>query len=57
MSALEVTENLEEALGQDFDFYLVNYANSDMVGHTGVYDAAVGAIETLDQCVGRLMKK
>lgn len=57
MSAYEVTENLLTAMDDDFSFLLVNFANSDMVGHTGKYEAAVKAIEALDVCVGKLMKK
>ncbi|MBT3982417.1 MAG: 2,3-bisphosphoglycerate-independent phosphoglycerate mutase [Bacteriovoracaceae bacterium] len=56
MSAHIVTEKLSSALNENkWDFYLVNYANSDMVGHTGNYDAAVKAIETLDGCVKKLI--
>ena len=55
MSACEVTANLLMALEeQQHQFYLVNYANADMVGHTGNYEAAVEAIETVDACVGAL---
>ena len=55
MSALEVTDKLVEAIGSGaYDFVLVNYANADMVGHTGKLDAAIKAIETLDVCLGRL---
>lgn len=58
MSANEVTDKLLAALdNKDFTFYLVNYANADMVGHTGNFDAAVRAIETLDACVGKLAQK
>lgn len=58
MSAIEVKDRLISALDdKSYTFYLVNFANSDMVGHTGKYDAAVKAIETLDQCVGDLMAK
>ncbi len=58
MSALKVKDRLLEALeDQSFTFYLVNFANSDMVGHTGNYSAAVKAVEVLDKCVGELMKK
>jgi 2,3-bisphosphoglycerate-independent phosphoglycerate mutase len=58
MSAEEVTEKLLAALGDKaFSFYLVNYANADMVGHTGNFEAAVKAIETVDSCVGKLWKK
>ena len=55
MSAVEVTDKLVEAiLSQKFDFILVNYANGDMVGHTGILSAAMKAAETLDACLGRL---
>ncbi len=55
MSAIEVTDKLVEAIGSGkYDFVLVNYANADMVGHTGKLDAAIKAIETVDQCLGRL---
>lgn len=55
MSAYEVTKALEEALADDrFDVIIVNYANTDMVGHTGNMDAAVQAVEAVDACVGRL---
>lgn len=58
MSAEEVTDKLEAALGdKSFKFYLVNYANPDMVGHTGNYEAAVKAIEFVDKCLGRILKK
>ena len=56
MSAYEVTTNLLMALeDQAHHFYLVNYANADMVGHTGNYEAAVKAVEVVDTCVGALM--
>lgn len=55
MSALEVTEKLLEAIRQEqHDFIVVNYANTDMVGHSGNMDAAIKAVETVDQCIGRL---
>ena len=58
MSAFLVLERLELALeDHSIGFYVVNFANSDMVGHTGNYEAAVKAIEALDQCVASLMKK
>lgn len=58
MSAFEVKDRLVSALGnKDYKFFLVNFANSDMVGHTGKFEAAVKAIETLDQCVGDLIQK
>ncbi|HBD03766.1 MAG TPA: hypothetical protein DC010_05695, partial [Psychrobacter sp.] len=37
-----------------YDVLVVNYANGDMVGHTGIFDAAVQAVEALDVCVGRV---
>ncbi|WP_278931787.1 2,3-bisphosphoglycerate-independent phosphoglycerate mutase [Moraxella osloensis] len=52
MSAPEVTEKLTHAINSGaYDVLIVNYANGDMVGHTGVFDAAVKAVETLDNCV------
>lgn len=55
MSADEVTDKLVDAIQSgDYDFILVNYANPDMVGHTGNLAAAMVAIEKIDQCLGRL---
>jgi len=55
MSAPEVTDRIVEAiLQQRYDVIVVNYANGDMVGHTGVFAAAVKAVECLDQCIGRI---
>jgi len=55
MSAPEVTDKLIEAVGSGrFDFIVVNYANTDMVGHTGDFQAAVKAVEAVDACLGRL---
>ena len=55
MSAREVTDVLVEAIEANrFDCIVVNFANGDMVGHTGVFDAAVAAVETLDECLGRI---
>ena len=55
MSAYEVTDALVKAINsRAFDLLVVNYANGDMVGHTGVFDAAVKAVETVDTCLGRL---
>jgi 2,3-bisphosphoglycerate-independent phosphoglycerate mutase len=55
MSAPEVTDKLVEAiLSGKYDLIVCNYANGDMVGHTGIYDAAVKAVETLDTCLGRV---
>lgn len=56
MSALEVTDKLVDAIKKkDYDFILVNYANPDMVGHTGDINAAVKALETTDTCLERLI--
>ena len=56
MSAPEVTDKLVEAIGSGkFDLIVVNYANTDMVGHSGVLAAAVKAVEAVDACHGRLM--
>jgi len=55
MSAYQVTEKLEEAIASGkYDLIVCNYANPDMVGHTGVMDAAVKAVDTIDECLGRL---
>lgn len=56
MSAREVTTKLVEAVNSNkYDFIVVNYANPDMVGHTGKIDAAIAAIECLDECLARLV--
>ncbi len=56
MSANEVTDELEKRLASGaFDFVVLNYANCDMVGHTGIFDAAVKAVEAVDECVGRIV--
>ena len=55
MSADEVTGRLVEAIETGtYDLIVVNYANADMVGHTGIMDAAIEAVETVDRCLGRL---
>ena len=55
MSAPEVTDRVVEAIrSRRFDVIVLNYANTDMVGHTGLLDAAVKAVETVDACLGRL---
>ncbi len=55
MSAPEVTDALVDAIGRDtFDLIVVNYANTDMVGHSGKFDAVVKAVEAVDACLGRL---
>jgi 2,3-bisphosphoglycerate-independent phosphoglycerate mutase len=55
MSAFELTDALEQAIGSGaFDVIVVNYANPDMVGHSGILSAAVKAVEAVDLCLGRL---
>jgi 2,3-bisphosphoglycerate-independent phosphoglycerate mutase len=57
MSAFEVTEKLETAiLSRQYDAIICNYANGDMVGHSGNMVAATKAIEALDVCIGRVVK-
>lgn len=57
MSAPEVTDKIVDAIeNQRYDVIVVNYANGDMVGHTGVFEAAVKAVECLDACVGRIVE-
>ena len=56
MSAFEVTEALlPEIKNKTADFICLNYANADMVGHTGVWDAAIKAVETVDSCVEKVV--
>ncbi len=58
MSAYQVTEKLLKLLGQDmYDVVILNFANCDMVGHTGVEDAAIKAVETVDACAGRVVER
>jgi 2,3-bisphosphoglycerate-independent phosphoglycerate mutase len=58
MSAYEVTEELLKRLDSDeYDMIILNYANPDMVGHTGVFEAAKKAIETVDECLGKVVNK
>lgn len=55
MSAIEVTDKLVEAIeSQQYDVIICNYANGDMVGHTGKFEPALAAVRTLDACLGRL---
>ncbi|MEM7541905.1 MAG: alkaline phosphatase family protein, partial [Pseudomonadota bacterium] len=56
MSAAAVTDRLVSAIEtQDYDAMICNFANADMVGHTGNFDATVKCIETLDTCLGRVI--
>ncbi len=58
MSAFEVTENVIKAISDDkFEAIIMNYANPDMVGHTGNIEAAIKAIETIDTCLGSILEK
>ncbi len=57
MSAYEVCNNVLKAIeNPDYGFILVNFANPDMVGHTGVLEAAVKACKTVDECVGKIVE-
>ena len=56
MSAFEVTDAVVDAINADkYDVIILNYANCDMVGHTGIFDAAKTAVEAVDTCVGRMV--
>ncbi|NTW72407.1 MAG: 2,3-bisphosphoglycerate-independent phosphoglycerate mutase [Eubacteriaceae bacterium] len=56
MSAYEVTDKVVEAIEKnDYSLIVLNYANCDMVGHTGVFEAAVKAVEAVDECLGRTL--
>jgi 2,3-bisphosphoglycerate-independent phosphoglycerate mutase len=58
MSANELTDRLLDAIRKEtFDFIVVNFANPDMVGHTGNLRAAIHAVETVDYCIGRVVKE
>ena len=57
MSAYEVTEKVIDAINQDkYDVIILNYANTDMVGHTGSLEAAIKAVEAVDECVGKVVE-
>lgn len=57
MSAYEVCEKLLGAIRKkEYDVIIINFANPDMVGHTGVLDAAIKAVETVDECVGKVVE-
>mgnify|MGYP000975941562 CR=1 FL=1 len=58
MSAHEVTDEVIKRIdGGKYNLIILNYANCDMVGHTGIFDAARKAVETVDECVGRVVEK
>jgi len=57
MSAVGVTDALVEAIGSGtYDFIVANFANADMVGHTGVWDATIEALATIDACLARVVE-
>jgi 2,3-bisphosphoglycerate-independent phosphoglycerate mutase len=57
MSAYEVTEEVLEAVqSEKYDFMVLNYANADMVGHTGIFEAAVKAVETVNECTEKVVE-
>ena len=57
MSALEVTDAMVKELDKgDVDFVCLNFANADMVGHTGVYSAIIKAVETVDSCLQKVVE-
>lgn len=58
MSALEITQTVLEQLREStYDVIILNFANPDMVGHSGVFDATVKAVETVDQCLGQIYEE
>jgi 2,3-bisphosphoglycerate-independent phosphoglycerate mutase len=57
MSAKEVTDGVLKGMEFGYDLIVVNYANGDMVGHTGVFDAGVKAVETVDRELGRVLER
>ena len=56
MSAYEITDTLIDKL-KDYDMIILNFANGDMVGHTGNFEATVKAIEAIDNCIGKIYEK
>jgi 2,3-bisphosphoglycerate-independent phosphoglycerate mutase len=56
MSARELTDRFVEQIGDGYAFAVINFANPDMVGHTGVIPAVVEAVETVDECLGRVVE-
>lgn len=57
MSAKEITESLLKEMDFDYDLVVLNYANGDMLGHTGNLKATIQSIETMDMCLGKLYEK
>jgi 2,3-bisphosphoglycerate-independent phosphoglycerate mutase len=56
MSAVEVGEAVTKSMNEGYELVVVNFANGDMVGHTGVYDAALEAVETVDKELGKIIE-
>ena len=56
MSAYQITDKLLEVI-ENYDFVVLNFANGDMVGHTGVFDASIKAVEVVDECIGKIYNK
>jgi 2,3-bisphosphoglycerate-independent phosphoglycerate mutase len=56
MSAVELTDGFVAEIGNGYGFAVINFANPDMVGHTGVIPAVVQAVETADACLGRVVE-
>ncbi|MCE8426971.1 MAG: alkaline phosphatase family protein, partial [Candidatus Methanoperedens sp.] len=57
MSAYRVTDSVIEGINSGkYDLIILNFANLDMVGHTGVFSAAVKAVEVIDECIGRVLE-
>ncbi len=57
MSAVEITDRFCDEIGKGYRFAIINFANPDMVGHTGVIPAVVKAVETVDTCLGRIVDR
>jgi len=56
MSAPQVGQSVRDGIKKGYDFIVVNFANGDMVGHTGVYEAGVKAVEAVDKEIGLILK-
>lgn len=56
MSAYDVCKNVINGINDGFDFIVVNFANGDMVGHTGNYEASIKAVEAVDECIGNILE-
>lgn len=57
MSAYEITDQLLKELDKDYSLVVLNFANGDMVGHTGNFEATVRSIEAMDECIGKIYEK